>query len=816
MGDNPFVGMTLTNHGETRIKKCIKYDLTGYARLITIQDSGIVLFCFAGTHDDCDRWLEQNRGFTLAANESNQLISVQTSETLLNLESRLTGPSALTTGKLYRKIPEKYFDKLVELVPRAVTRELEALESTCEETEIYLIAQKISDAERGLAIAEVFILLRQDKEEEAIDRTKLFLGETKLAEQLTEEEIAALADSQTIKTLSANDPKFQRVFEHFVQSASYMDWMLFLHPDQEYVVNRDFQAPAKLVGVSGSGKTCIVVQRAIRLAQTYSNDKILILTLNKPLARLIEDMVTAASLEEIRERIDVMPFFKLCQNLLLKHEPQSEKLYDDITWKSREHIDEIWREFYRCEVNNHEAEVLLPIHDSLIARRIDAEQYIREEFDWIRSALPVERRSDCLTIDRSGRSYPLDQNFRHSILAGLEAWERKMRAVGVTDYLGIATALYKYKDKLEPLYRCILIDESQDFGTIEYEMISTLAKTGKNNLFFCGDAAQQVSAKHRSFRDAGISIASKNSLKIQKNYRNSRESLRAAYDVLWNNLNEEMLGSVDFEILDPEYANFSAAPPLLLQANTIEDEIAYALGYLKDASILEPNSKACIAFCGYSLYRIQKFGNRVGIPVLDGSISIENDNFYLSDLEHTKGFEFDTMIIVNCNEGIIPDPLKPEQEQFRDLARFYVAMTRAKNQLIVSFSVARSSLLIDADANFLMEEWANYVSSEYVTPRGLPPTLDDIRHENYSESGKDLLDMSGPEFLYTSHGIGIDASLIGKLRDLVPGTSRTRGGAKIQWETLRKAKIDTDRDVRSRQAFGPEGIKKFRELIGRL
>lgn len=812
--NNPFAGMNLTHHGESRIKKCRKYDLNGFARLITIQDNGIVLFCFVGTHDDCDAWLNRNRGRTLVVDECNQLSTVQMSTIDSTPDTRPSGPSGLTRGKLFEGLPEEYFERLIDGIPRRLVRQLEKLESTNSEAEIFDITQAIDDSGQALAVYDVFVLLRQDKRQEALDRLKLFLGETQTAADLTQEEIAALADSQTIKTLNAGDPRFQRVFEHFVRTASYMDWMLFLHPDQEIVVKRDFGGPAKLVGVSGSGKTCIVVQRVIRLAEKYPDEKILILTLNRPLARLIADMVNAACTPEIRGQIDVMAFFSLCQRLLNEFEPQNQKLYDDVTWKSLEHIDEVWREFYRCELNNNDAQILLPVHDSLIARGVDAEQYIREEFDWIRSAVPPDRRDQYMTIERTGRNYPLDGKSRRLLLDGLAVWEKKMRHVGVTDYLGIATALYKYKNRIHPIYRCILVDESQDFGTIECEIIQRLVKSGENCLFFCGDAAQQVSAKHRNFRNAGIEVSRSNSLTIKKNYRNSREILRAAFGVLWNHLTAEMLESVDFEILDPEYANFSAAPPLMLRANDLEDEIAHALGYLREATCSD--KKGCLAICGHSLYRVQKFGEKVGIPVLDGTITIEKDNIYLSDLEHTKGFEFDTMIIVNCNDGVIPDPLKPENEQFRDLARFYVAMTRAKNQLIVSYSVKQSFLLANAEANFLQDEWKSNVLRDWVIPLGVPPTLDSIRHERDRELEKHPLEMSGPEFLYSRYALGLSSLLIDKLRNLVPGHSVIRAGVPVAWATLSQAKVDTDKNARSRQAFGPEGVLQFRELVAWL
>src|SRR5687768_1350207 len=52
----------LTNHGETRIEHCIKYDLPGACRLVTVQNEDVIWFLFVGDHDEVDRWLESHKG----------------------------------------------------------------------------------------------------------------------------------------------------------------------------------------------------------------------------------------------------------------------------------------------------------------------------------------------------------------------------------------------------------------------------------------------------------------------------------------------------------------------------------------------------------------------------------------------------------------------------------------------------------------------------------------------------------------------------------------------------------------------------------
>jgi hypothetical protein len=51
----------LTRHGEARIDNCKKFDLVGGYRLVYVKDDNHYFFLFAGTHDDCHRWLNNNR-----------------------------------------------------------------------------------------------------------------------------------------------------------------------------------------------------------------------------------------------------------------------------------------------------------------------------------------------------------------------------------------------------------------------------------------------------------------------------------------------------------------------------------------------------------------------------------------------------------------------------------------------------------------------------------------------------------------------------------------------------------------------------------
>ncbi|MCM2359090.1 MAG: hypothetical protein NDI77_13140, partial [Geobacteraceae bacterium] len=41
---------------------CFKYDLGNGYRIIAVRDEDALILLYIGSHDDCDRWLEHNRG----------------------------------------------------------------------------------------------------------------------------------------------------------------------------------------------------------------------------------------------------------------------------------------------------------------------------------------------------------------------------------------------------------------------------------------------------------------------------------------------------------------------------------------------------------------------------------------------------------------------------------------------------------------------------------------------------------------------------------------------------------------------------------
>jgi superfamily I DNA/RNA helicase len=812
--ENPFESVNNTHHGESRINHCIKYDLPGFSRLVTIQDNGVCLLAFLGDKGDAEKWLESKKGLNLAIDKkTKQLVPIFLSNDISDPEKRVDSSSDYSEGLLWKKLKPLYFNKIADLIKHSQLEPFLSFDSTMDDEEFLEALTSINDENIQTVFFDVFSLLKKGDIDSAKNRVLAFEEEIKLIQEANKREVASIiSDDQFLKITELEAEYLKTILE----TKGWYDWMLFLHPAQKKIVDEDFSGTSRLLGVSGSGKTCVLVHRAIRLAEKYEGKKILILTLNKSLSKLINKLIQVLLQQTGRERLSgnirITSFWELCKEYLVKFNNEgifTNRIFNNKADKHNESVDEIWEEFYTCKLNNDTADVLFPIHQTLLVRGVFPQDYLKQEFDWIRSAFHKDDRNKYLDIDREGRFIPLNTDDRKLILSGLSYWEEKMVNIGVADYLSLASALYKHVDQIIPEYRCALVDEIQDFGTIELSIIRKLVTEDANDLFICGDLAQQVYNKQHKIRSAGINILPEGYMTILKNYRNSREILEAAYSVFSNNVAIEKLKSEDFEILNPEFANFSSPKPFLRAGRSLKNEFESAFEYLKVNLDSLKKEKACIAFCGLTLFTISEFAQDNKLPVLDGEVDLSQGDIFLSDLEQTKGFEFDKMIIINCSKNIFPNPALPQEEWYREISKLYVAMTRAKKELIISFSKQFSSVFDKSSPFFTIDNWTDHIH-EIKMEFKLPEEMDAVFEKSIAEK------LIGKTFLYQKRAIGMSRELQNKLIDHVAGKSISTGAKKEGWTSIQELRNDVlsgrNKPVLS-QLYGPSVFKELVALI---
>jgi len=106
-------------------------------------------------------------------------------------------------------------------------------------------------------------------------------------------------------------------------SASLEEWRIFLHPSQRKVVQWDVQGPMKLNGAAGTGKTVVLMHRAVHLATRPGAERrrILVTTYTPNLAVTIKRLIARLAEphgQDVAERIEVTNLNALARTICLR------------------------------------------------------------------------------------------------------------------------------------------------------------------------------------------------------------------------------------------------------------------------------------------------------------------------------------------------------------------------------------------------------------------------------------------------------------------------------------------------------------------
>ncbi|OAM88731.1 AAA family ATPase [Termitidicoccus mucosus] len=733
IGDFTLNGATLaklTNHGESRIPHCVKYDLRGSCRLVTVQNDGCIWFLFVGDHDDVDRWIDAHPGLTVAADKKKKIHQpIVSAPGTTQLPSQ--GLIASTDDRpLLNRIP---FPELEQLLPQAkLRRDLRDVREETDDDTIQEIVECIGDYGVQSLVIDLFTHLRKGEVDAALTRIDLHFGRgvDVVAEPTNLD--AALATGENSELVTDLTSLSQAERERLL-SDDFEPWLLWLHPDQKRVVEADFDLPAVLKGVSGSGKTVILIHRARRLARKYPNETIGVLTLNRSLARLLQNLINKLCVDGEQTRIKVEAFYDYFKSVLqhlgseaylkeylhdvVQSEPiartleraleMHQSLANDFSPQSGETLDDTWNEYW--QIDEDEFRRTRDAVVEAIKRRgeYDVKAYLRDEFTLIRSAFPRAKRNRPGTGEsyyeykREGRAIELIEGVRRNVLRMLMRYEEYMLAGAMMDELALSQAIIPARVLLRELpeslsRRCLLIDEFQDFSTLELSLLKQIPTETENDLFLAGDTVQKVMVKDFNL---GAALLDRNYVRtrtITKNYRNSRQILQAAHELVKHYGAIAAKHEQSIEVLDPELAVRETAPPIAIKATEPVD-VAWKMAHEWVAAGARESWSVCIVSANpltlppSRILELRPEG--IQAECLSGDYFLHRDRMVVGTLSEVKGFEFSLIIIVECDRMLLPDRSIPEEEQWRDALRLYVAMTRGRDQVALIYKNEPSAFL---------------------------------------------------------------------------------------------------------------------------
>ena len=179
---------------------------------------------------------------------------------------------------------------------------------------------------------------------------------------------------------------------------------------------------------------------------------------------------------------------------------------------------------------------------------------------------------------------------------------------------------------------------------------------------------------------------------FKKNYRNTYEILRAAYGLIEDFEFSDVDEDHRQRPLTPDFAVRRGDRPKMVKCRNMMDEIAFVCSVIEHEIELsggENISDICVISRLPPIRQaVTKALNAKQIRCVDikDNVGLDIHGVRISTVESSKGFEFQTVILAGVSEIVGPSHNEIELDPSSDAAKLYVAMTRARESLFISYT----------------------------------------------------------------------------------------------------------------------------------
>lgn len=450
-----------------------------------------------------------------------------------------------------------------------------------------------------------------------------------------------------------------------------------------------------VLGTAGSGKTTLAIYRAMGLANLDPDEKVLLITFNTTLVKYLEAIVGG----KIPPNIDVRNYHKFARGYLASRNkmPVRNGIVSGIEDGDNKKLLLIRNAVEKLRMQN----------PSIGTYKRDENVFL-EEISWIEK-MGIFTKDEYEASERIGRSDTwIKRENRKYFYEVYEMYkELRMQEGYWYDWEDIAQSVYVelLSDQSKRMYKHIVIDEGQDLSPI---MLKSLVKSipTDGSLTFFGDVAQQIYGSRLSWRDAGLSIDKKKIWRFNRNYRNSKEIARFALEI---SKSKYFIGVQD--LVEPIMPTASSPVPAIVH---FKDELLEVKWIVENAIKASQNSCVAILVRNRELVNlVEETVRKHGVvpQVLKNKMNKMNTRARISvgTYHSAKGLEFDFVMLPFCSTKWFPGDDKIKALESRedalkdDIKLLYVAVTRAKNGLILSYSGEKTELLPDNVNNLYNE-----------------------------------------------------------------------------------------------------------------
>lgn len=460
-------------------------------------------------------------------------------------------------------------------------------------------------------------------------------------------------------------------------------WSVFLHPEQQQIVDKEYSGPARVSGSAGTGKTIVALHRAVFLAKKDPDARVLLTTFSEPLANALRNKL----------------------KVLLKHSPRIGERLEVYP------IDEIGHRLFKlnigaCKIAS-EAQILDALKKSaneVLGQKFRT-HFLTSEWTQVFDAWQIKTWEEYRDVVRLGRKTRLPEKQRQQLWAIFDKTRQSLRQAGLFTKADLFSQLAeKIATLKKPPFDYAIVDEAQDVSIPQLKFLAALGNTRANALFFAGDLGQRIFQQPFSWKALGVDIRGR-SKTLRINYRTSHQIRKQADRLLGPEVTD-----VDGNKEDRRNAIsvFNGTDPQIEVLNTIEDEQAPISQWLKDQvkKKVRPHEIGLFVRSSDQMDRAKAAVGVAGLKmrVLDDVVETEIDHISIGTMHLAKGLEFRAVAVMACDDEIIPlqgrieniaDDADLEEIYNTERQLLYVACTRARDSLLVTGVEPGSEFLDD-------------------------------------------------------------------------------------------------------------------------
>ena len=472
-----------------------------------------------------------------------------------------------------------------------------------------------------------------------------------------------------------SDDELRRMLE-----GDFAAWRTYLHPTQRSLAYREkYNGPFRLAGGAGTGKTVVALHRAAFLA---TRGRVLLCTFTRNLAANLRVDLRSLVTADAAARADVSGVDQLVRRVVETVDGQVGQPLN-----GREE-DQRWEE--AVHAGGVPADLVPQLTPSFLA----------SEYRAVVLAQPEPTKQAYLRARRTGRGIRLNRVQRTAVWRVFEAFERGVEAEGRTTYDLLASraatilANGELRDKT-PRYDHVVVDEGQDLHAGHWRVLRGLVDPGPNDMFLCEDGHQRIYGERIVLGHFGIETRGR-SRRLTLNYRTTRQNLRFAMSVIDDEPFVDLDG--DTETTAGYHSSFDGPRPETHGFTTDAEEMRFVSETVKawlDAGV-ESKAIAVLSRRSQEQDRARAALKDAGVAseVVDREGPGEGNAVKLVTMHRSKGTEFSRVLVVGAESGVLPldwvvDGF-PDTERAAARARerslFYVACSRARDQLVVTWS----------------------------------------------------------------------------------------------------------------------------------